>query len=244
MNQADARMSRAFTLVELLVVIAIIAILASLLMPVFLRARESSRRAVCMNNLHQFAVALESYKIGTGGEDPPWLSKLYPAYVESPNMYLCVDDNTLGAEGGKPAFHTQQFAETDDTSNCQARPEIAQLRNPKITGCSYLYEFNWADCSWWQANMWADFDHNGFVSWREAKETEIRGITGGDAANNTFTYDTTQAYGGHVPIVRCFWHTVENKPLDKQDVLNLASEHKDIYISSADANGWKKQFSH
>lgn len=48
---------RAFTLVELLVVIAIIGILMALLMPAIQSARESGRKATCMNNIRQIQVA-------------------------------------------------------------------------------------------------------------------------------------------------------------------------------------------
>ncbi len=54
---------RGFTLVELLIVITIIGVLVALLMPAVNNARESGRRAVCQNNLHQMAlgcVQLES----------------------------------------------------------------------------------------------------------------------------------------------------------------------------------------
>jgi prepilin-type N-terminal cleavage/methylation domain-containing protein/prepilin-type processing-associated H-X9-DG protein len=53
--------SRAFTLIELLVVIAIIAILAAFLFPVFAQARSQARKAACVSNLKQLAVAFRMY---------------------------------------------------------------------------------------------------------------------------------------------------------------------------------------
>ena len=54
-------MTRAFTLVELLVAIAIIAILASILFPVFGQVREKGRQAACQSNQRQIGMALGMY---------------------------------------------------------------------------------------------------------------------------------------------------------------------------------------
>jgi len=52
---------RGFTLIELLVVIAIIAILAAILFPVFMTAKERGRQAKCCSNLKQLSQAFFNY---------------------------------------------------------------------------------------------------------------------------------------------------------------------------------------
>ncbi len=94
-------MRRGFTLIELLVVIAIITILASILFPVFAKAREKARQASCQSNLVQLAMALLMYaedhdeRLPINGPQVSapytgrwWSGRVY-SYVKNDQVYLC-----------------------------------------------------------------------------------------------------------------------------------------------------------
>ena len=62
---------KGFTLIELLVVIAIIGILAAMVFPVFARARESARKAVCLSNVKNITLAIQMYLTDNNDTLPP-----------------------------------------------------------------------------------------------------------------------------------------------------------------------------
>lgn len=97
-----------FTLIELLVVIAIIAILAAILFPVFLVAKQAAGKSSCLSNCKQIATGLSMYKDDNQqswmscywqgdptkpGYDPVykhafWMRVLMP-YVRNKRVYQC-----------------------------------------------------------------------------------------------------------------------------------------------------------
>lgn len=59
-----------FTLIELLVVIAIIAILAAILFPIFMTAKQRAQQTACMDNMVQIGKAINMYVDDNSGYTP------------------------------------------------------------------------------------------------------------------------------------------------------------------------------
>ena len=123
---------RAFTLIELLVVIAIIAILASILFPVFARAKEAAKRTVCLSAIRQISQATLMYETdeddrlpdrrdvkrdlrGTAtwtwpASDPRggWAAVVLQPYVKNRDLWSCP------SVSGSPMAHLPAVEQTTD----------------------------------------------------------------------------------------------------------------------------------
>ncbi len=89
-----------FTLVEIMIVVAIIGLLAAIAIPNFVRARETSQKNACINNLRQIDSAkqqwaLENHAKGTDAPDYPAIK----AYLK--NQIVCPAQNGTNATFAK-----------------------------------------------------------------------------------------------------------------------------------------------
>ena len=117
-----ARRRKGFTLIELLVVIAIIGILAAMVFPVFARARESARKAVCLSNVKNIALAIQMY-----------LSDNNDTLMGGEARQDVIDYMYSGPGGGTP----------DDKSagGCAIWPKFSSWANPYLRPVVILDEY-------------------------------------------------------------------------------------------------------
>ncbi len=215
--QSNAGRAAGFTLPEILTVMLILGILASMLSVGVRSAQRQAKQTHCKSNLRQFGVGIQIYRGDHSTRNPPWLSSLYPDYIESKHLYICKSDINAGndrvipealTKGVKIGTRTQNATDykgiEDNDSNGQ-RPNA----NTDIHRCSYFYEFSVADApaGWVNDEMnERDFDNDlSRKTWCDYKESQLRF---GDAQSDNHAYSESQ-----LPIIRC-WHHYDEMRVD------------------------------
>jgi prepilin-type N-terminal cleavage/methylation domain-containing protein/prepilin-type processing-associated H-X9-DG protein len=161
-----------FTLIELLVVIAIIAILAAILFPVFIKAKDTARCSSCAANMKQINTALLLYVDDSAGRFPnspgmfycrlldlsqgsstpsggngakaigPYAMDLIDKYIKNREVWLCP---SLKPDQTVPNFDWPNLGPWTWRTNCLGS-EVARLSGPnanKRTASNYMWTHFW-----------------------------------------------------------------------------------------------------
>lgn len=113
---------RGFTLIELLVVIAVIAILASIIFPVFTKAKEKARQTTCLANLKQIGLAFSMYLEDYEDYYPPC------AYVDNYGMVPQTDPTYPGYVFASSIGYQGQYLGHNITWRDEIFPYIKNIR--------------------------------------------------------------------------------------------------------------------
>ena len=155
----------------------------------------------CEDSLRRLGKALLDYKDRNNNSFPPYITLLYPDYIDDQKVFVCAADRTHGGQGAFPRW--MRFTK-DGREDPNWREELAytDLDGPtlipsyttedgkEVIGdkdtfpCSYFYRFN--D---YPTNI---YDLVNVVTWQQRSMKQAR------------------EHGDKTPVIRCFWHLPEH----------------------------------
>lgn len=220
---------------EMIVVIAIISILFTMMTAVVTDGRRQARQTDCKSNLRQMGIAILVYRGEHNGDNPPWLSNLYPDYLDDLRCFVCKADRKRGVGPVRPDdlpikdYYEKEFEDVVD-NDWNKRRHFQQNRN--VMANSYFYEFSMAECPW---EIPDGSGGTKIAKWWEYKEDQMRY---GNTANGGTRDDPVPYSQSKLPIVRCYHHHNEGRirayPNEKnKNDKKLSSEHIAINIAYA-----------
>lgn len=203
--------SSGFTMLEMLTVICLIGMLASMLSFAVNSARKQARQADCKSNLRQFGAAILVYRGEHEGRNPPWMSNLFPEYVDDKHLFVCRSDKNRVKGIGlvRPAdlppeevSVSDTFPEVIDNDGSTVGRHALQNRID-IKANSYFYEFSAAKApTGWETDV-PNLDDDPIIAWWEYKENQLRV---GDKANGGGKLTPKPYSQSRMPIIRCYHH--------------------------------------
>ena len=211
-----SRTRTGFTLIELLVVIAIIGVLVGLLVPAVNYARESGRRAQCLNNVRGIGQAMVQHetdkgafpgrvswmKLASGGQQVqiPWMVKLLP-YLEQGNVY----DNIL-----QGAYHIENPAAVPielEIATCPSDPPSTEIpfRLSYVMNCGIWDRHFAEDPIYWDYDLAANGVGHFQCGNRAPVTVNLGNLAKNDGATNTLLVSEN--------LNAVAWMTLFNSPL-------------------------------